>query len=143
MDAIVILLKAAAGKAKPQVRMKSSAAAEHESRNSNIAIKIVSAFFYRLVKKDDIWISPLQTRERQLAAKAREHEKRIYDRYAAQWMLLKRYISIKSAISRGGGIFPESETTDLLGAHSTDVEMDFLMHFGALLNRLMPWFVEC
>ncbi|GIY23675.1 hypothetical protein CEXT_667441 [Caerostris extrusa] len=64
--------------------------------------------------------------------------------YAAQWMLLERYISIKPAISRDGDIFSESETTDLLGAHSTDVEMDFLMHFEALLNRLMLLrFVKC
>ncbi|GIY12027.1 hypothetical protein CEXT_353751 [Caerostris extrusa] len=64
--------------------------------------------------------------------------------YAAQWMLLERYISIKPAISRSGDIFSDSETTDLLGALSTTMEMDFLMHFGALLNgSMLLRFVKC
>ncbi|GIX70785.1 hypothetical protein CDAR_172591 [Caerostris darwini] len=194
MDVIVILLKGAAGKPKPHVRIQSNEAAEHESRISNITIAIVSASFIGsvwnfknkylaylnicfvitsesflsdmlnpwttwhspclppkgkkssmrdfenkyLVSLNICWVvtyaindmlnlltawhcpcwPPKGKGRRNMDFHATnpqktfgcEHEKQIYDMYAAQWMLLKRYISIKSAISRGGDIFPESET---------------------------------
>ncbi|GIX70788.1 hypothetical protein CDAR_172601 [Caerostris darwini] len=97
-----------------------------------------------LMSKDEIWISTLRIDERHLAAEAEEHEKQIYDMHAATMDASETIYFHEICDKSSRRYFPESETTDLSGAHWTDVEMDFLMHFGALLNRLMLLrFVKC